>query len=349
MDFCNGLLGHPLDLIGYFGEYLTATVFASKFFLERKGIETLGLLDKITKLKDGLTKTRQGFVDKVSDLLSANKKINEELFEELEETLIQADVGVNTSIKLVQTLRKQAKERKLKDASQLQEVLKEEIRKILLDGVSELKIEKGKTNVIIVVGVNGAGKTTTIGKLAHRLKNDRYKILLAAGDTFRAAAIDQLVVWGQRVGVEVIKHQEGSDPGAVVFDACRAALSRKQEVLIVDTAGRLQNKTNLMEELRKVGRIVRRELPEANVEVLLVLDATTGQNAISQARTFREVVDVTGICLAKLDGTAKGGVIIGIKDELKIPVKLIGIGEGLDDLKEFQADDFVNALFEQGE
>lgn len=308
----------------------------------------MGLFDK---LKEGLTKTRQGFVEKVSSVLTFHKAIDEELFEELEDTLIQADVGVATSTKLVQTLRTRVKERKLKEASELQEVMKEEIAHILMGDKdqSQLNLERGKANVILVVGVNGAGKTTTIGKLAHRLKQDRFKVLMAAGDTFRAAAIDQLVIWGNRVGVEVIRNQEGSDPGAVVFDACKAAASRREDVLIIDTAGRLHNKTNLMEELRKVGKIVRRELPDANVEVLLVLDATTGQNAISQARTFSEVVDVTGICLTKLDGTAKGGVIIGIRDELKIPVKLIGIGEGMDDLKDFQAADFVEALFGQEE
>jgi len=303
------------------------------------------------KLKEGLTKTRQGFVEKVSHVLSFNKAIDEELFEELEETLIQADVGINTSVKLVETLRARVKERKLKDASELRQVMQEEITKILTGDQEKnaLALEKGKTNVILVVGVNGVGKTTTIGKLAHRFSKEKYKVLLAAGDTFRAAAIDQLVIWGERVGVEVIRNQEGSDPGAVVFDACKAALSRRADVLIIDTAGRLHNKANLMEELRKVGRIVRRELPDAHVEVLLVLDATTGQNAISQARTFSEVVEVTGICLTKLDGTAKGGVIIGIRDELKIPVKLIGIGEGMEDLKDFQAEDFVKALFNEEE
>ncbi len=299
------------------------------------------------KLKEGLTKTRQGFVDKVSAVLTFNKTIDEDLFEELEEMLIQADVGVNTSMDLVETMRKRVKERKLKDASQLWEVMKEEIAHILVGDNEELglNVDKDKKNVILVVGVNGAGKTTTIGKLAHRLKQENHRVLLAAGDTFRAAAIDQLLIWGQRVGIEVIHNQEGSDPGAVVFDACRSLASRRDNVLIIDTAGRLQNKTNLMEELRKVGKIVSRELPEANVEVLLVVDATTGQNAISQARLFSEVVQVTGICLTKLDGTAKGGVIIGIRDELKIPVKLIGIGEGIDDLKDFRAKEFSEALF----
>lgn len=309
----------------------------------------MGLFDKLTKLKEGLTKTRQGFVDKVSDILTINKKIDEALFEELEETLIQADVGVETSLKLVDKLRAEVKARKLKDASQLKEVMKEEIARILTGGENSLNLERGRSNVIMVVGVNGAGKTTTIGKLAYRLKNEKYKVILAAGDTFRAAAIDQLLVWGNRTGVEVIHNQEGSDPGAVVFDACKAAVSRREEVLIIDTAGRLQNKANLMEELRKVGKIVRREMPDANIEVLLVLDATTGQNAISQARLFNEVVDLTGICLAKLDGTAKGGVIIGIAGELQIPVKLIGIGEGLDDLKDFEPDEFVSALFAEEE
>ncbi|MCR6544207.1 signal recognition particle-docking protein FtsY [Dehalobacterium formicoaceticum] len=303
------------------------------------------------KLKEGLTKTRQGFVEKVSTVLTFNKTIDEDLFEELEETLIQADVGVNTSMKLVETMRRRVKERKLKDASQLREVMKEEIAHILVGDNDELglNVDKDKKNVILVVGVNGAGKTTTIGKLAHRLKKENHRVLLAAGDTFRAAAIDQLLIWGQRVGVEVIHNQEGSDPGAVVFDACKSLASRRDNVLIIDTAGRLQNKTNLMEELRKVGKILARELPEANVEVLLVLDATTGQNAISQAQLFSEVVNVTGICLTKLDGTAKGGVIVGIRDELKIPVKLIGIGEGIDDLKDFQAEEFAEALFAEEE
>lgn len=303
------------------------------------------------KLKEGLTKTRQGFVEKVSTVLTFNKTIDEDLFEELEETLIQADVGVNTSMKLVKTMRRRVKERKLKDASQLREVMKEEIAHILVGDNDELglNVDKDKKNVILVVGVNGAGKTTTIGKLAHRLKKENHRVLLAAGDTFRAAAIDQLLIWGQRVGVEVIHNQEGSDPGAVVFDACKSLASRRDNVLIIDTAGRLQNKTNLMEELRKVGKILARELPEANVEVLLVLDATTGQNAISQAQLFSEVVNVTGICLTKLDGTAKGGVIVGIRDELKIPVKLIGIGEGIDDLKDFQAEEFAEALFAEEE
>lgn len=305
----------------------------------------MGLFDQIGKLKESLSKTRHGFVDKVTDILTFSKKIDEELFEELEEILIQADVGAQTALQLVQYLRTEAKSRRLQDASQLREVLQEEISRILSQGDNRLLLEKGKGNVILVVGVNGAGKTTTIGKLAYRLKQDQYGVLLAAGDTFRAAAIDQLVIWGKRAGVEVIRNQEGSDPASVVFDACKAALSRREDVLIIDTAGRLQNKTNLMEELRKVGRIVRREMPEANVEVLLVLDATTGQNAISQARLFNEVADLTGICLTKLDGTAKGGVIIGIAGELKLPVKLIGIGEGMEDLKDFQAEEFVAALF----
>lgn len=299
-----------------------------------------------SKLKEGLTKTRKEFAEKVTSILTVNKKIDEELYEELEETLIQADVGVKTSMELVERLRNEVKVRKLKDASELKDVLKEEIAKILVENDSNLNIVKGKQNVIMVVGVNGVGKTTTIGKLAHRLRDEKNNVLLAAGDTFRAGAIEQLEIWGKRVGVDVIKHQEGSDPGAVAFDACKAALSRKTDVLILDTAGRLQNKTNLMEELRKVGRILDRELPDANKEILLVLDATTGQNAISQANIFGEVVDLTGIVLTKLDGTAKGGVVIGIKDELKVPIKLIGIGEGMEDLKDFDAQDFVDALFE---
>lgn len=303
------------------------------------------------KLKAGLSKTRQGLLEKVTNVLTFNKAIDEDLYEELEETLIQGDIGINTAIKLVENLRLKAREKKLRDASELLAVLQAEMVNILqANGEQDtLLIKKGTTNVILVVGVNGVGKTTTIGKLAHRLSKENHQLLLVAADTFRAAAIDQLLIWGERTGVAVIHNQEGSDPGAVVFDGCHAAVSRRADVLIIDTAGRLHNKGNLMEELGKVERIVRRELPEAHVEVLLVLDATTGQNAITQAKTFSEVVDVSGICLTKLDGTAKGGVIIGIRDELDIPVKLIGIGEGIDDLKDFVPDDFVEALFAKEE
>jgi len=283
-----------------------------------------------SKLKEGLTKTRQGFVGKIENLVSMGRKIDEEFYEELEELLIQADVGVNTAIELVENLRKEVKARKIEDSEELKGVLKELIAGIM--GTEEFSLNlHSRPAVFIVVGVNGVGKTTTIGKLAHNLQAEGKKVLLAAGDTFRAAAIDQLEIWGSRVGCDVIKHKEGADPAAVVFDAVQAAKARNIDVLIVDTAGRLHTKVNLMEELKKVFRVITRELPDAPNEVLLVLDANTGQ---------------TGIVLTKLDGTAKGGVVIGIKSELDIPVKYIGIGEQIDDLKEFNPQDFVDALFE---
>ncbi|MDT3697927.1 MAG: signal recognition particle-docking protein FtsY [Thermincola sp.] len=297
-----------------------------------------------SKLKEGLTKTRQGFVAKIENLVSIGKKIDEELYEELEELLIQADVGVNPAVELVENLRQEVKKRKIEDSQELKAVLKELIAGIM--GTEEFSLNlQGQPAVIIVVGVNGAGKTTTIGKLAYNFKAEGKKVLLAAGDTFRAAAIDQLEIWGGRVGCDVIKHKEGADPAAVVFDAIQAAKARSTDILIVDTAGRLHTKINLMEELKKVFRVITRELPHAPNEVLLVLDATTGQNAISQAKLFGQACGTTGIVLTKLDGTAKGGVVIGIKSELDIPVKYIGIGEQIDDLKEFNPQDFVDALF----
>ena len=296
-------------------------------------------------LKEGLGKTRQVFVERVTTIITGRKPIDDELFDELEEALIQADVGVNTALKLVEILRKRAKELKLEEAGQLRQVLEDEISKILTEGDHALHLEKGRLNVFIIVGVNGAGKTTTIGKLSHRLKEDGYKVLIAAGDTFRAAAIDQLRVWGQRAGVDIIAHNEGSDPAAVVFDSLQAAKSRKTDVLIIDTAGRLQNKTNLMEELKKVNRVIVREVPDGPHEVLLVLDATTGQNALSQAKIFGEAVGVTGVVLTKLDGTAKGGVILGIQDEYKLPVKYVGTGEKIDNLGAFDPASFSKALF----
>lgn len=303
----------------------------------------MGLLDK---LKAGLAKTRQGFVEKIESIVTGHKKIDEELFEELEETLIQADVGVNTAVELVEELRRRAKERKIEEASELNAILKEQISEILGDEDVPLNINVSPPAVMMVVGVNGVGKTTTIGKLANRFKDEGKKVLLAAGDTFRAAAIDQLEIWGNRNGVDIIKHREGADPAAVVFDAIQAARARQTDILIIDTAGRLHTKSNLMEELKKVSRVISREIPDAPHEVLLVLDATTGQNAISQAKIFGDAVGVTGIALTKLDGTAKGGVIIGIKSELEIPVKLIGVGEKTDDLRDFQARDFTAALFD---
>lgn len=297
-----------------------------------------------SKLKEGLTKTRQGFVAKIETLVSGGKKIDEELYEEIEELLIQADVGVNTAIELVEDLRKIVKERKIDDAAELRNILKELIADIMGEEQVGLNL-RSKPAVIVVVGVNGVGKTTTIGKLAHNFREEGRKVLLVAGDTFRAAAIDQLQIWAGRVGCDIIKHSEGADTAAVVYDAIQAAKARDIDILIVDTAGRLHTKANLMEELKKLFRVVSRELPDSPDEVLLVLDAATGQNAISQAKIFGEASGVTGIVLTKLDGTAKGGVVIGIKTELNIPVKYVGVGEKIDDLREFDPTEFVEALF----
>jgi len=297
-----------------------------------------------SKLKEGLTKTRQNFVEKVEEVFTGRKKIDEELYEELEEVLIRSDVGVNTSFELVERLRKEVKQRKLSDPNELTAVLQELIAE-LLGEESSLTFAKQGPTIILVVGVNGVGKTTTIGKLANWLKRDGKRVIMAAGDTFRAAAIDQLEVWGERSGVEVIKQREGADPAAVAYDAVQAAKSRNVDVVIVDTAGRLHNKVNLMEELRKVKRVMDREISGAPHEVLLVLDATTGQNALQQAKLFQEVAGVTGIVLTKLDGTAKGGVVLGIQGETHIPVKWIGIGEGMEDLRPFVPEDFASALF----
>lgn len=301
-----------------------------------------------SQLKAGLSKTRQNFVQRVEELLTGRRKIDEDLYEELEEVLISADVGFNTSIELVRQLRQEVKARKISESDQLTEILVEKIEDILGEE-KPLVFSSSGPSIFLVVGVNGVGKTTTIGKLAGRLKNDGKRVILAAGDTFRAAAIDQLEVWGERAGVEVIKQKEGADPAAVAYDAIHAAKSRNADVVIMDTAGRLHNKINLMEELRKVKRVIEREIPGAPHEVLLVLDATTGQNALQQAKLFKEVVDVTGIVLTKLDGTAKGGVVLGIQGETKIPVKWIGIGEGMDDLRPFIPKDFAAALFDRPE
>ncbi|MFF2088974.1 signal recognition particle-docking protein FtsY [Paenibacillus sp. NPDC058174] len=297
--------------------------------------------------KEGLTKTRTAIVEKVEELITRRKKIDEEFYEELEEILIGADVGVNTVMQLIEELRVEVKKRKIEDASDLQPVLSEKLIG-LLKGESNpgLQMAKdGEITVILFVGVNGVGKTTTIGKLAHKFKSEGKSVLMAAGDTFRAGAIEQLEVWGQRVGVDVIKQSSGSDPAAVMFDAVQAAKQRGVDVLLCDTAGRLQNKSNLMEELNKIFRVIQRELPEAPHEVLLVLDATTGQNALSQAKLFGEKSGVSGLVLTKLDGTAKGGIVIAIRNELNLPVKLVGLGEKMTDLQEFDSEQFVHALF----
>ncbi|HBU80145.1 signal recognition particle-docking protein FtsY [Paenibacillus sp. UMB7766-LJ446] len=303
--------------------------------------------ESVTKqFKDGLEKTRKGLVEKVSDLVIRRKKIDEEFYEELEEILIGADVGVNTVMKLIEDLRDEVKKRKIEDAAELQPVLSEKLTGLLRgEQNNELKMNPDGITVILFVGVNGVGKTTTIGKLAHRFKQQGKKVIMAAGDTFRAGAIEQLEVWGQRAGVEVIKQQSGSDPAAVMYDAVQAAKQRGADVLLCDTAGRLQNKSNLMDELNKIYRVIQREIPEAPHEVLMVLDATTGQNALNQAKLFGEKSGVTGLVLTKLDGTAKGGIVVAIRQELDLPVKLVGLGEKIDDLQPFDSEQFVHALF----
>jgi fused signal recognition particle receptor len=307
--------------------------------------------DSVTeKFKEGLTKTRDNFSSKVNDLVARYRKVDEEFFEELEEILIQADVGFDTVIKLIDELKMEVKRRNIQDSKDVQSVISEklvEIYKNADDTSSAINIQENALTVILFVGVNGVGKTTTIGKLAHKYKSEGKTVILAAGDTFRAGAIEQLEVWGDRVGVEVIKQAEGSDPAAVMYDAIKSAKSRKADILLCDTAGRLQNKVNLMKELEKVKRVIEREVPGAPHEVLLVLDATTGQNALIQAKTFKETTDVSGIVLSKLDGTAKGGIVIAIRNELKIPVKLVGLGEKMDDLQEFNAEQYVYGLFSE--
>ncbi|MEH7110896.1 signal recognition particle-docking protein FtsY [Neobacillus niacini] len=314
------------------------------------------LKDKITKqtetvtekFKDGLSKTRNNFSGKVNDLVARYRKVDEDFFEELEEILIQADVGFDTVMKLIEELKMEVKRRNIQDPSEVQSVISEKLVAIYNGGEEQstkLNIQEDGLTVILFVGVNGVGKTTTIGKLGHKFKIEGKSVLLAAGDTFRAGAIEQLEVWGERAGVDVIKQAEGSDPAAVMFDAIKAAKSRKVDILICDTAGRLQNKVNLMKELEKVKRVIEREVPGAPHEVLLVLDATTGQNALIQAKTFKEVTDVSGIVLSKLDGTAKGGIVLAIRNELKIPVKYVGLGEKMDDLQEFNAEQYVYGLF----
>ena len=296
------------------------------------------------RLKQGLTKAKQGITDRIDEVLKAYTKVDEELLEDLEEVLITADVGVNTTMDIIEKLEDVIRTKKITDPQDVREELKLIIEDILSKDDTKLDASHSPT-IILMVGVNGVGKTTTIGKLAHRYKSEGKKVLLAAGDTFRAAAIDQLEVWANRCNVDIIKHQEGADPGAVIFDAIKASKARGVDVLICDTAGRLHNKSNLMNELGKVFKIVDREYPEAKKEVLLVVDATTGQNAVSQAKSFKEVCDITGLALTKLDGTAKGGVILAVKSEVDVPVKLIGVGEKMEDLQDFDSKSFVDALF----
>jgi fused signal recognition particle receptor len=300
------------------------------------------------KFVSGLSKTSSNLVGAMGSIFSGRSKIDEDLYEELEEVLISADVGVPTTMHLVERLREEVKKRKIKEPNELQPIMTELIAELLEDqDQPSLNLNANGMSIILFVGVNGVGKTTTIGKLAHTLKQDGKKVILAAGDTFRAGAIEQLETWGKRAGVDVIKQQAGSDPAAVIFDAIQAAKARKADVLLCDTAGRLQNKVNLMEELKKVFRVVQREVPDAPHEVLLVLDATTGQNAMQQAKQFGQAVNVSGIVLTKLDGTAKGGIVIAIRHELDLPVKWIGLGEKADDLQPFDREQFLHALFQE--
>ncbi|MEH6889963.1 signal recognition particle-docking protein FtsY [Bacillus sp. JJ864] len=305
--------------------------------------------DTVTeKFKHGLEKTRNSFAEKVNDLVYRYRKVDEEFFEELEEILIGADVGVSVVMELIDQLRDEVKRRNIQDPKEVQAVISEKLVEIYKGNGNfnnELNVQDNALTVILFVGVNGVGKTTTIGKMAHKFKSDGKSVLLAAGDTFRAGAIEQLEVWGERVDVDVIKQGSGSDPAAVMYDAIQAAKSRKVDVLLCDTAGRLQNKVNLMKELEKVKRVIEREVPGAPHEVLLVIDATTGQNGLSQAKTFREATNVTGIVLTKLDGTAKGGIVLAIRNEMDVPVKFVGLGEQMDDLQAFDPEQYVYGLF----
>lgn len=301
-----------------------------------------------SRLVSGLTKTRNNIASGLDSIFHGFTKIDDDFYEELEETLIMGDIGVDTTMNIIENLQEKVKENKIKEPAECRQLLIDIIKEQM--AVDETAYEyENRTSVVLVIGVNGVGKTTTIGKLAAQLKAQNKKVVLAAADTFRAAAIEQLTEWSHRAGVDIIAHQEGSDPAAVVFDACQAAKSRHADVLLCDTAGRLHNKKNLMNELGKIKRVIERECPDAYLETLIVLDGTTGQNALVQAREFKEVTDVSGIVLTKLDGTAKGGIAIAIQSEMGIPVKYIGIGEQIDDLQKFDSDAFVNALFERTE
>ena len=300
----------------------------------------MGFFDK---LKQGLTKTKESINDKINNVFSNFRKVDEELLEELEEALIMSDMWVETSTQIISNLREKIKKEKIEESEQVKEALREEIEKILEKCDNSLKLET-KPSVILVVGVNGVGKTTSIGKMAARLARDGKKVIVAAADTFRAAAVEQLEIWAQRAGAEVVKREEGVDPASVVFEAIRRTKESNADVLIIDTAGRLHNKKYLMDELNKIQKVVNKEMAEASKEVLLVIDATTGQNAISQVKAFKEQADITGIVLTKLDGTAKGGAVVGIVQENDIPVKFIGVGEQIDDMEIFNSKDFVKAI-----
>ena len=295
------------------------------------------------KLKNGLNKTKTSFDEKMNDIFSNFRKVDEDLLEKLEEALIMSDVGANTSATIINNLRERVKKENIKDEQGVREALRKEIQEIFDATDNTLKLET-KPAVILVVGVNGVGKTTSIGKIANRLKKDGKKVVVAAADTFRAAAVEQLEIWANRVGCDIVKREEGVDPASVVYDAIKITKEKNADVLICDTAGRLHNKKYLMDELIKIKKVIDKELPDSSEEVLMVLDATTGQNAISQVQAFKETVDITGIVLTKLDGTAKGGAVIGIVNENKVPVKFIGVGEQVDDMEIFNSEDFVKAL-----
>lgn len=300
----------------------------------------MGFFDK---LKNSLSKTKNSIDDKINNVFSNFRKVDEDFLDELEEALIMSDIGVETSIKIIDNLRNRLKKEKIEDEEEVKKTLREEMQKMMDNMDTKLNIETNPS-VILVIGVNGVGKTTSIGKIANKLKKQGKKVMLAAGDTFRAAAVEQLEIWSERVGCEIVKKDEGSDPASVIFDAIKKVKEENYDVLICDTAGRLHNKKNLMDELSKINKIIDRELPNSSKESLLVIDGTTGQNAISQVKAFKETTDITGIILTKLDGTAKGGVVIGISNENQIPVKFIGIGEGIDDMEEFNSEEFVKAI-----
>ncbi|MCR1953756.1 signal recognition particle-docking protein FtsY [Clostridioides mangenotii] len=345
-DIDSNLIDEPGKLLS---EDAKAQVLEDKFEEKTKVEETEvdfnePNINMFERLKQGLTKAKQGITDKIDIILKSYTKVDEELLEDLEEILITSDVGVNSTMGIIDTLRSRIKEKGITDPMDVRVELKNIVEEILTEDNTKLDINPTPC-IILMVGVNGVGKTTTIGKLATRYKKEGKKVLLAAADTFRAAATEQLDIWAKRANVDIIKHHEGADPGAVVFDAVKAARARGVDVLICDTAGRLHNKTNLMNELGKIFKIVDREFSEAKREVLLVVDATTGQNAVSQAKTFKDVADITGIVLTKLDGTAKGGVVLAVKSEVDVPVKLIGVGEKAEDLQDFDAKLFSEALF----
>jgi fused signal recognition particle receptor len=296
------------------------------------------------KLKEGLIKTKKNLTDQIEGVIFQHKKINDNFLDELEEILITSDMGVETTMDIIKYIKEETKKRKLEDTLEIKEIIKEYLINALKE--NERPDVTDKQRVILIVGVNGVGKTTSIGKIAYRLKQSGNKVIVAAADTFRAAAVDQLKEWCYRAGVDIIASEQGSDPGAVVFDAIQAAKARKADILICDTAGRLHNKKNLMKELSKIFKILDREFSEAHIDVYLVIDATTGQNGIVQAKMFKEACNINGLILTKLDGTAKGGIAFPIVNELKIPIKYVGVGEGIDDLQDFDAQDFVNAIFE---